>query len=388
MKKILYGGFLVILPSLFQAQLFITEVYRDTPYSEYIDANDPVNQNPSPELYEKLRKRHRGEFVEIFNASDKGINLKDWSLMDDEGSYNFPNKIIPSGQYIVVAANNNEVGDYFPYFFSTTQGKQNQILYQKDIKLNNSNESLRLIARKILGNDIDPPYATSSFVYPVSSDFGIAGGSSNVIANPSIFYDVRDWQYGYSTPQIPTPLAGSITPPIKPFEEYVDSYLLQNYSLMTWDDNVSVFLSTVCNISIPSVSQTPNTGVTSGGKSFTYDEAGNSSASSTYTSGGNSGGISSGYTGDEIDQIKAAIQLSPNPTYSIVNVNITGIAQGKVASVQVFSSTGAILFTKNNLQSTTNFNFSFDLSGQITGVYIANFTLTTGQVVGKNVLKY
>ncbi len=389
MKKILYGGFLTILPSFIPAQLFITEVYRDTPYSEYIDETDPVNQNPSTDLYEKLRKRHKGEFVEIFNASDQNINLKDWSLVDDEGSYDFPDKIIPSGQYVVVAANNNEGGDYFPQFFHTTQGKGNQIIYQRNFKLNNSKESLKLVARKILGNDINPPYITSSFDYPETSDMGFAGGSTNVTNNPDFyFYHVKDWQYGYTDPQVPTPLEGSIKPPIKPYAEYVDSYLIQNYSLMSWDDGVNDLLSIVCNISIPSVSQTPNAGTTSGGKSFIYDDAGNSSASNTYTPGNNSGNTNSGYTADELDQIKAAIQLSPNPTYSIVNVNITGVAQGKVTAVQVFSSTGAILFTKNNLQDNSNFNFSFDLSGQITGVYVAYFTLTTGQVVGKNVLKY
>lgn len=386
-RKILYGGFLIILPSLLPAQLYITEVYRDTPYSEYIDVNDPVNQDPS--LYEKLRKRHKGEFIEIYNASNASINLSDWSLIDDEGTYNLPNKIIASGQFIVVAANNNEGGDYFPTFFHTTQGKHNQVIYQSVIKLNNSKESLRLVARKILGNDIDPPYVSSSFDYPETGDMGFAGGSTNVTNNPDFyFYYVKDWQYGYTDPQVPTPLDASISPPMKTIEEYANTVLLQNYSLMSWDQYVDDLVSNICNISIPSVSQTPNAGTSSGGKSFIYDEAGNSSASNNYTPGNNSGNTTTGYSPDELDQIKAAIQLSPNPTYSIVNVSIGGIAVGKVYSVQVFSSTGAILFTKNNLQNNSNLNFSFDLSGQITGVYVAYFTLNTGQVVGKNVLKY
>ncbi|WP_449400496.1 lamin tail domain-containing protein [Chryseobacterium wanjuense] len=117
MKKILCGGILIFFPVSFFAQLLITEVYRDTPYSEYIDENYLPYQNPTPDVLNLLRKRHRGEFIEIFNASDTDVNLKDWKLQDDEGSYDLPSKIIKSGEFIVVAANNNANGDYFPLFF-------------------------------------------------------------------------------------------------------------------------------------------------------------------------------------------------------------------------------------------------------------------------------
>lgn len=386
MKNILYGGLFTLLPLICSSQLFITEVYRDTPYSEYIDINYPAYQNPTLATLSLLKKRHRGEFIEIYNASDTALNLKDWKLVDEEGSYEFPDKMINSGQFIVVVANNNADGDYFPMFFSTTAGKESQILYQNSIKLNNSRESLHLVAKNLFGNNIIP-YITSSFYYQTSADFGFSTGSDYAVNNPSVFYDVKDWQYGYSTPQTPNPLEASITPPIKSIEEYVLPYFIQNYNTITWDEDVDLLVNSICNINISTVSQNPNIITTSDGKSFNYDEAGNSSAANNYTPG-STPTSQVGYTSDELDQIKAAIQLSPNPTYDIVNVSITGIAQGKVSSVQVFSGNGAILFTKNNLEDSTNFNFSFNLVNQITGVYIANFILNTGQVVGKNVLKY
>ncbi|WP_300685076.1 lamin tail domain-containing protein [Chryseobacterium sp.] len=387
MNKKLFGVLLMVIPVLSSAQLMITEVYRDTPYSEYIDVNYAPYQNPNPDLYEKLRKRHRGEFVEIFNASDTDLNLKDWKLRDDEGSFDLPDKIIKSGQFVVVVANNNTGGDYFPGFFSTTQGKDNQIIYQNAFKLNNANESISLIAKNIAGHNILQEYVASGLSFQQeNNNFGISAGF-DAVANPSIFYEVKDWQYGYNTPQFPNPLNATILPPIKPLNDYVGDILYQNYDILTWDVNAENLINNKCDTYIASVAQSSNTGTTSGGKSFNYDLAGNSTAANVYSPNTNPGS-SSGYSADELEQIKTAIQLSPNPTYDIVNVSITGIAQGKVSSLQVFSSLGALLFTKNNLQNPSDFNFSFSLGNQITGVYVANFTLNTGQVVSKNILKY
>ncbi|UKB84067.1 lamin tail domain-containing protein [Chryseobacterium sp. MEBOG06] len=391
MKKQLFGGIFLLLPLLSSAQLIITEVYRDTPYSEYIDINYGPYQNPSPDLFEKLRKRHRGEFIEIFNASDTDLNLKDWKLRDNEGSFDLPDKIIKSGQFMVVVANNNSGGDYFPTFFSTTQGKEDQIIYQNVIKLSNTDESIALIAKTVAGHNISQEYVASGVSFQQEgNNMGISAGF-DAVANPSIFYEVKDWQYDFNTPQFPNPLVATIKPPIKPLEDYVGNILAQNYDILTWDSNAGDLIDNKCNIDIPYISQSFNVGPTSGSKKFNFDEAGNSSALNTGVlktiSELSDQSAENKNTGDHLEQIKMAIQLSPNPTSDIVNVSITGIAQGKVTSVQVFSGTGALLFTKNNLQDSSNFNFSFSLGNQITGVYVANFTLNTGQLVGKNILK-
>jgi len=383
----LFGGVFIFLPLTISAQLLITEVYRDTPYSEYIDTNNEAYQNPTPQLYEILRKRHRGEFVEIFNASDTDLNLKDWMLRDDEGTYYLPNKIIKSGQFMVVAANNNVGGDYFPNFFSTTQGKENQIIYQNIFKLSNADESISLIARNVAGEtNIAQEYVTSSISFQQGTNLGVSVGSESV-NNPSVFYDVKDWQYGYQDSQIPNPLSATVTPPIKPIEDYIGPLLYQNYNIITWDSFAESLIDNSCKITINDVYQTSNISLSSGGKSFMYDSAGNASASTVIIPPGTPS-FPTGYAVDIVEQIKNAIKVSPNPTYDVVNVHITGIAQGKVSSLQVFSSTGALLFTKNNLQDGANFIFSFNLVNQITGVYVANFTLNTGQVVSKNILKY
>lgn len=386
MKKQLFGGILILLPLFSCAQLIITEVYRGTPYSEYIDVNYAPYQNPTPDLFEKLRKRHRGEFIEIFNASDTDLNLKDWKLRDNEGSFDLPDKIIKSGQLMVIAANNNSGGDYFPAFFSTTQGKESQIIYQNVIKLSNTDESISLIAKNVAGHNIQQEYTTSGVTFQQEgNNMGVSAGF-DAVANPSVFYEVKDWQYDYNTPQFPNPLAATVLPPIKPLEEYVGNILAQNYDMLTWDSNAENLINNKCDIDIATVSQSLNAGPTSGSRFFTLDSAGNSSASMAKMVKADTE-LFTASASDNLEDIKMAIQLSPNPTSDIANVSITGIAQGKVTSVQVFSGTGALLFTKNNLQDSSNFNFSFSLGNQITGVYVAKFTLNTGQIVGKNILK-
>lgn len=386
MKKQVFGGILILFPLFSSAQLIITEVYRDTPYSEYIDVNYGPYQNPTPELFEKLRKRHRGEFIEIFNASDTDLNLKDWKLRDNEGSFDLPDKIIKSGQFMVVVANNNSGGDYFPSFFSTTQGKQNQIIYQNVIKLSNTDESISLIAKNVAGHNIQQEYVASGVAFQQDgNNMGISAGF-DAVANPSVFYEVKDWQYDYNTPQFPNPLAATILPPIKPLEDYVGNILAQNYDILTWDSNAESLINNKCDIDISATSQSLNVGPTSGSRYFTLDSAGNGSASAAKMLKADTE-LSLASSSDNLEDIKMAIQLSPNPTSDIVNVSITGIAQGKATSVQVFSGTGALLFTKNDLQDSSNFNFSFSLGNQITGVYVAKFTLNTGQIVGKNILK-
>lgn len=380
---------MILFPLLSSAQLIITEVYRDTPYSEFIDVNYGPYHNPTPELFEKLRKRHRGEFVEIFNASDTDINLKNWKLRDNEGSFDLPDKIIKSGQFMVVVANNNTGGDYFPAFFSTTEGKQDQIIYQNVIKLSNTDETIELISKNVAGHNIQQEYVASGVSFQQNGNsFGFSSGYDAVI-NPSIFYEIKDWQYDYNTLQFPNPLVATVMPPIKPMEHYVGNILAQNYDLLTWDSNAADLIDNKCDITIPYVTSTVNPSQILGSKRFTFDAAGNSSAINAGALKANADPLvqSKENIEDKLEQIKMAILLSPNPTSDIVNVSITGPAQGKVTSVQVFSGTGALLFTKDNLQLSSNFNFSFSLGNQITGVYIANFTLNTGQTVGKNVLK-
>lgn len=392
MKKQLFGGILILFPLLSSAQLVITEVYRDTPYSEYIDVNYGPYQNPTPELFEKLRKRHRGEFIEIFNASDTDLNLKDWKLRDNEGSFDLPDKIIKSKQFMVVVANNNSGGDYFPSFFATTQGKESQIIYQNVIKLSNTDETIELIAKKVAGHNLQQEIVASGVSFQQDgNNMGVSVGF-DAVSNPSVFYEVKDWQYDYNTPQFPNPLAATVMPPVKPLEDYVGNILAQNYDILTWDSNAGDLIDNKCDITIPYVTQSLNVGLTSGSKRFSFDEGGNSSAINNALLKANTELAETAMAKeinaeDNLEQIKMAIQLSPNPTTDIANVSITGVAQGKVTSVQVFSGTGALLFTKNNLQDPSNFNFSFSLGNQITGVYIAKFTLNTGQVVGKNVIK-
>ncbi len=73
--------FLFILGQLLYSQIMITEVYYNTPYNEKLHFTKKVNGVTTSELMDAV-KHHRGEFIEIYNYSDKDISLKNWYIKD------------------------------------------------------------------------------------------------------------------------------------------------------------------------------------------------------------------------------------------------------------------------------------------------------------------
>src|SRR6218665_1526706 len=88
--------FLLSYTTLF-SQLKITEIYHDTPYNERMT----LSTNGSQE--EDARKHHWGEFIEIYNYSDKPVSLENWYIKDMEGTFWLPaDKTIQSKEFMVI----------------------------------------------------------------------------------------------------------------------------------------------------------------------------------------------------------------------------------------------------------------------------------------------
>ncbi|QBO59515.1 lamin tail domain-containing protein [Chryseobacterium salivictor] len=376
----------------FSAQIVITEVYYDTPYNEKLLFG---NAN---EGFVEANKHHRGEFVEIYNYSDKDISLKNWYLKDLLGVFWFPDKLIKSGQFMVVAYStlpNNTTP--FTEYFATTVGKGDQIMLQNKIILRNKREIITL-GYKIQENIMLKKSSIGwHFPQPERSNF-----VRDIWKYPSNFYDTKSIQYHPNYPQYqdnphlynnytdnPNPLDATYKPAIENYENIVKEDYQQYYSFLDWSENVKELVEKICAISIGKVEQTPAGNYTNIGKCFNYDSVGNET--SAYNCAPNTGtNTASGYTPDELSIISNDIVIFPNPTTASNQYNVTiswsGVALNKIYNLQVYSSAGMSVY---NYNPTTGVNTTtFNLQSQLPGTFVANFVLNTGQVVSKNILKW
>lgn len=368
----------------FHSQIAITEVYYDTPANEKLRFGNQVNG------FEDAKKHHRGEFIEIYNYSDKNINLKNWYLADNFGVFWFPDKIINSGQFMVIAYSPLYYHiTEFPSLFATTAGKESQIILQDKIILRNNKEKVYLgytldNTHLIIKNMVSWEYQGQG-VMP-------ANYIHNIWQTPNLFYSVNSLQLSSGNNYIegiPNPLDANYKPPIESYDDLVKNDYLQYYAYLDWTDNVNALLNRVCPISIQKIEQLPNGTYNSGGKCFTYDIAGNNTTSND-CAGSNNAPQTNDYSYDELEAIKNSIVVYPNPAISnnnyIVNISWSGPSINKINNLQVYTSGASLVYgfsPTNGLNST-----SFTLQGQLPGVFVANFTLNTGQVISKNILKW
>ncbi|WP_390451274.1 lamin tail domain-containing protein [Chryseobacterium sp. Alg-005] len=385
------------------SQLKITEIYYNTPFNEKLRFNKKENGVATGEFIDAY-KHHRGEFIEIYNYSDKDISLKNWYLQDMEGVFWLPHdKIIKSGQFMVIAYSTMPAYlTEFPQLFSTTAGKEDQIILQDRILLRNKYESV------VLGYSFNG-YATvgkSGMIWEYRDEPGF-NYIPNVWSTPGDFYTVKSIQYhpdpyyGSLTSNsltqdlynnyeaTPNPLDATFKPPIQNYESLVINDFNNNYAYLDWTDNVNDIVNKLCPINIEKVSQTPNGSYTGNGSAcFSYDSAGNLLAGAGCTNESTPPVAVAGYTTDELELIKNSITIYPNPTKASDQYNVTltwaGPALGKIQSVQVFNSAGGQVYSYTPGPNTT----TFSLQNQLPGAFVANFVLITGQVISKNILKW
>ena len=384
--------FLFFLGQLFYSQIMITEVYYNTPYNEKLYFNKKVNGVTTSELMD-AEKHHRGEFIEIYNYSDKDISLKNWYVKDLLKTFWLPEKTIKKGEFMVIAYSvlpyNTTI---FTEHFSTTIGKGSQIIYQDQIILRNKREEITLGYSFNGSNLFNKSKYSWEFQYEPSSNF-----VKNIYQNPAQFYDYNSLQYNPTTypngtyQAAPNPLAATYVPATQNYDDLVKNDFQDFYSYLDWSDNVNVLVDKICPITIEKVSQSPDGSYTNNGTScFSYDTAGNLIA------GGGCSGVStppsgtSGLSPDELELIKNSIIISPNPTKASDSYNVTitwgGPASNKINNIQIFNSSGTTVygFAPGTSVNTTTFN----LQNQLPGAFVANFILNTGQVVSKNILKW
>ena len=387
LKFIFCVSLLFCLSSKLFSQIAITEVYYDTPFNEKLKFGNETNG------YVNAIKHHRGEFVEIYNYSDKDINLKGWYLSDNVGVFWFPEKIIKSGQFMVVAYSTLPYNrTEFDRLFTTTAGKGDQIILQDKIMLRNHKEKLflgytlnyyNLLSKSTVGWEFQQQYQGEK----VPTNF-----IHDIWATPEMFYSVNSLQLNSQNNYMeatPNPLDAIYKPPIQSYDALVKNDYQNYYSFLDWSENVKKIVEAICGISIQKVEQSPNGTYNSGGKCFTYDTAGNRTIA-TDCSATNPNTSNNGYTSDELEAIKNSIAVYPNPATSnnnnVVNISWSGVAINKINNLKVYTSGAGLVygFTPTNGINST----SFSLQGQLPGVFVANFTLNTGQVISKNILKW
>lgn len=369
----------------FSSQIVITEVYHDTPYNERLTLKSGMAQ-----LEENARKHHWGEFIELYNYSDKDISLKDWYLQDYVQTYWFPDKIIKSGEFVVVVYSQLIYDTTeFTALFPTTLGKEDKIIRQNLILLRNKKDNVKLGYSPFgqranfnkgsveVGSGIEPPsnrkrqawtYPNICYSYP-----SVQLTSHNVYSNG-----------------VPNPLESLYKPPIQNYEEILWNDYQNYYAFLDFADQVTNLNNTKCLTSISLTSQTPSGSFDQGKRCFFFDSAGNIISSNDCSNPGNGGQSNNGYTFDELESIKNSISLYPNPSTSsnqyTVHISWSGAAINKISNLQVHNTGGGLVFglvPTNGMNST-----SFSLQGQLPGVFVANFTLNTGQVISKNILKW
>lgn len=375
--KFTFFLFFSLISSLFYSQIAITEVYYDTPY------NEKLTMTLSGEA---ARKHHRGEFIELYNYSDKDVNLKNWYIKDLIGTYWLPDRLLIKGEFIVIAYSTLRNTTTFPEHFTTTQGKEKQILYQDKILLRNKREIIKA-GYSFDGKTMLDKSTVEWYNPNPSSNF-----VKDVWTQPSAFYNVKSMQLNSNNSYIeatPNPLAAIYKPPTQNYEDLVRDDFIQNYSYLDWTENVNALVNKLCQISIQKIEQLPNGFYNSGGKCFSYDIAGNYISSSDCNPS-NSGPQTNEYNYDELEAIKNSIVIYPNPSSSnngyVVNISWSGPSINKINNLQVYNSGGGLIYGFTPI-SGINYT-SFSLQGQLPGVFVAKFILNTGQVVSKNILKW
>jgi hypothetical protein len=381
LKSIIPLSFLFFSPSVY-SQLVITEVYYNTPYNEKMSfSNDSGTVS--------AKKHHWGEFVEIYNISDRDISLKDWYLKDNQGVFWLPtDKIIKKGQFMLIAYSSFPTETTpFTELFSTTFGKDSQIIFQDYMLLRNKAEGVTL-GRSFNGTTL---IEKSRVAWNDKDAFNFI---PNIWQNPALFYNVKSIQYNPNTTDnyeaTPNPLEATYVPPTQNYEDLIRDDYQQNYSYLDWTENVNELLNRVCQINIEKTVQNPTGTYDQGSVCFSYDEAGNILTGANCSPSSGPGTVSQGYSTDELEAIRNSIVISPNPTKATDNYNITmtwsGPALNKINNIQVASSVGVIIygFSPGNGVNTTTFN----LQNQLQGAFIANFVLNTGQIISKNILKW
>lgn len=385
--KLLVIAYLITKPALVQAQIIISEVNFDVPGSEKIGIN-----------------KHYGEFIELFNYSDRDISLNGFMIKDLASVFHFPaNTVIKSRDYIVVAYKNNTTNDNpITSFYPSSIGHESKIIYQNKIRLRNRREKVELITNKINSYNLRNYYVISSINYRTFDELLTYGSQYEFQFNSFDYYNINNvfqtslpinyanfpsinykHEEGY-TINPPNPFVLHFPPPLTPFNHSISNILENEYNNITYDADVLIILNNTCDKTVATIEQSPSLTLTTQKRCAVYDVSGNITHWTTCTNITPPPPI--GYTEEQIQQIDAAITVFPNPTTGAVTTQWDTLYLGKIKLIHAATSAGNIFYTSPSLLNTTT--APINLGNGSMGLYLITFVLDTDQIITRNVIKY
>jgi len=379
-----------------RSQISITEVYYNTPFNEMLMVNNAKTLNTY-----NTKRHHLGEFIELCNYSDKDINLSNWFISYKGNKLYLPDKIIKSGQLMVVTYQSLwPYTDFFNFFQlnGNSMYSPDQVIYHSSFMLRNKSGGVYLGQRlhntsceRLVSNLSDNIYSWD-FINEPPKNF-----VNDIAKNLQEFYEVSSLQYNPSNispiSDRPTPLSlpSLVNIPTQSYDDLVKGFYQANYAYLTYYENIANILNSSCSINIPACSQIPanySQLSTPTKLCFNYDNAGDGTGVTINCTSGTTPNPTTTFTPDVLQDISNDITVYPNPTYiSKVYVAWKGKAIGKISSVKISDFLGNTIFP---LTPTTNLSIPFTcpLLSSTAISYTALFTLTTGQTITKYILKF
>jgi len=97
------------------------------------------------------------DYVEIYNGSEKDINLKNYGLSDvnNEIKYTFPDVVIKSKKYVVVFLSGNTVSNYHAAFKLKSSGSEVLALFRHDGKVIDAVETVNLMKDTVMARNAE-----------------------------------------------------------------------------------------------------------------------------------------------------------------------------------------------------------------------------------------
>lgn len=394
-----------IFPFILNAQIAITEVYYDTPFSE---------------TKENTNLHHSGEYIELFNYTTEDINIGGWILADEDGSFIFPNNtIIQSDKAILVAyIPAGATYPFIPSLFPTIQGQEEEsrVIYQNKIVLNNYKEELSLYMTSIRGiilprhqiihnvkvqfpdnlnsynpysiNKWDNSTMNSNGGYNTNYDFykkSLQINTQEEFQN-NILINTQG-QLSTSKYRTATPLELDFPYELVPLESIgaVIDAILNNYDHFIGNSGVLDLLNNFCDKYVALISENVISHSIISERCSEYDEAGN------FIGLLDTCPQSRQEENEEPEELLAQedfsskVWVAPNPTRSKTTIFWEKDIEDLIAEIIVVPVNGGqhIPITYAKIEASADVN----LATYPSGIYVVRFTFTSGQTVTKSIIK-
>lgn len=383
------------------SQILISEVNFDVPTSESL---------------ERTNNAHHGEFIELYNFTDKDISLHGWALSDFVSRFDFPaDAVIKSQDYIIVAYKNNLNSPTNPIvnFYPSSAGHEEKIIYQNKIILRNDRERLVLSTNRVNGKQLKRFheigvifYRTKHYApvpqhqnhsnnhfntfpyYAINNGYHPNINTSNYGTYPSLHYQLNNQskQSNVATIAPPSPFSMQNVPAVSSYDDIVRPFLESIYENLDSTEEVWSLRNVDCDKTIADVSQNPFFTESELVKCPVYDSNGNLTHWVVCSDDDDDDLVNLEYSPEQIEAINATIVIFPNPTYGGLTIQWGETYIGTIQQLQISKFTGNTFYTSPSLAAQNSFNT--DISTQQTGLFVISFMLNTGQIISRNIIKY